>query len=65
MDQFVSAIKAELIFHVKLLNLAHIIYNILPQIGEKVIKLSENVPSQIPASFDHVALNRWKFGQEK
>ena len=45
-DQLVSAIVAELIFHIKLPNLEHIIYNSLSQIGENVIKISENLPSQ-------------------
>ena len=53
-DQLLSAIVAELVFRVKLSNLAHIIYNSLSQIGENVIPVKI---SQIPASLDHVGLN--------
>ena len=53
-DQLVSAIVVGLIFHVKLSTLEHIIYNTLSQIsiGDKLIKVSEHLCSQIHASFE-------------
>ena len=51
---------SELIFHVKRSNVAHIISSTPSQIGENVINISENLQSQILASFDHVALKRRK-----
>ena len=53
-----TAIKAQLVFYVKLSNVADIIDN--TQIGENFVNIGENLPSQIPASFDHAALNRRK-----
>ena len=55
-----GAVSKDQDFHVNLLNLVHLIYNTLSQIGKNVIKIYEDLPSQIPAACDdHAALENW------